>query len=110
MRARSGALAAIADREKGGRDSLPLHVRQLLEGEQQRMISEPAVSLRLERHIKLTGQRKARHGDPHSAALIECDTEVLLEVLDEKSWIEIPVHHLRREIVENPALCRTFAD
>ena len=83
-------------------------VRQLLQCEQQRVISQPPVALRLECDVELPDERQARHRDAHSPAFVERDTEILLEVLDEETRIEIPLHHLRRQIVEDPALRRAL--
>src|ERR1700693_1259632 len=89
---------------------LALNGGELFQHQQQRVISLAAVALCFQRDIKLAHERQPRHRDSHACALVEGNTKIFFEVLDEKSGIEIALHHLRREIVQDPALSRTLGN
>src|SRR5262245_5485843 len=110
-RARSGSIVASATRcarsaarrAKRATRSSSVNIRQFLQRQHQCVCAFFAQTVGLYRTIELFGERQAGQCELHATRFAERDAEILDEVLDEKSRLEVAIQNARRQIGQRPA-------
>ena len=74
----------------------------LLESQHQRPCSELSVALRLHRHVQLVSESQTGERQIHALRLVQSDSHVLDEVLDEEAGVEVALDHAGSQIVDAP--------
>ena len=83
------------------RDTL-LDTAHLLQSKKESLGSQTSVALRLHRHVELVSESQTGERQIHALRLVQSNSHVLDEVVDEEAGVEVALDHAGSQIVDAP--------